>query len=48
MRATKDRVYANEAEAHQTTFKWLADVHKEWQAKGGFEAAAKAAGPAKH
>jgi hypothetical protein len=25
--------YADEAEAHKTTFEWLAQVHSEWQSK---------------
>lgn len=33
--ATGDGVYADEADAHRTTFQWLAEVHREWQTKGG-------------
>jgi hypothetical protein len=33
--ATVDRVYADEAEAHKTTFEWLAKVHSEWQSGPG-------------
>lgn len=35
MLATDDSVYANEAEAHKTTFEWLAKVHSEWQSSSG-------------
>jgi hypothetical protein len=31
--ASSDRVYSDEAEAHKTTFEWLAQVHSEWQSK---------------
>jgi hypothetical protein len=34
LEATSDKVYADEADAHRTTFEWLAQVHREWQTKG--------------
>jgi hypothetical protein len=35
MKAERDCVYDDEAAAHETTFRWLAQVHSEWQVKSG-------------